>query len=128
MRFATVAPRLAVFLGLWNGFAPAACGSPSDEPAGRQRSTRESTSALAAGRLDSIQDSADAVRAALEGFFTQYPGLTRRRMVVTRFVEDRTGFVVEFAPVQPRDSAIAGGGGLMRVEKSGRVVVLRLHQ
>lgn len=74
------------------------------------------------------QDSVLAVSAAVNALSAAYPEEARFEMVVASFARDSAGFLIGLVPAPKSDTAIAGGGGLVRVGKDGIATIVRVYQ
>ncbi len=84
----------------------------------------DSDSALVVPRdLDSVV----AVNAAMNALLAT-PGLAQRELIVASFTPDSAGYLIDLIPAPKPDTAIAGGGGIVRVGKDGTATIVRLHQ
>lgn len=73
-------------------------------------------------------DSVLAVTTAMNALFAAHPDLVGRELVVAGFTRDTAGVLVDLVPVLAADTAVAGGGGVVRVWRDGTATIVRMHR
>ena len=105
----------------------AACGDAGERHALEQvQSQIEVTKQI--DPLSADADSTEVVQIALDMFLEQFPDQEKYRLRVVRFHEDSSGFTVDLIPPSDLRPPIAGGGGVVRVNRNGLVEIMRVNQ